>query len=241
MENNAFLIYGAGGFAREVAWLAEVCAGQGGEYRPVAFIDDSAAIAGSSARALNGLPVLSLDQACERFPGARFAVGIGNPKVREGVANKAVSRGLRLASLTHPRVEMSRWVEIGEGALICAGNIVSTNIRMGKGVLINLDCTIGHDVILDDYVTINPGVHVSGNVHLGKRVYVGTGAVIINGTGDKPLVIGDDAVIGAGGCVTRSIPAGVTAVGVPAKPLAPREPAKPVERIAAPASVANVA
>jgi UDP-3-O-[3-hydroxymyristoyl] glucosamine N-acyltransferase len=109
--------------------------------------------------------------------------------------------------------------ELGIGAVICAGNILTTNICLGVHVQINLDCTIGHDVVLDDYTTLAPGVHLSGCVHCGKRVYIGTGAVIINGTQEDPITIGEDAIIGAGACVAKSIPAGQTWVGIPAKPL----------------------
>ncbi len=66
---------------------------------------------------------------------------------------------------------------MGKGTVICAGCILTTNIKMGNHVQINLDCTIGHDVIMDDYATLAPGVHVSGYVSLGKRVYVGTGQI----------------------------------------------------------------
>jgi serine acetyltransferase len=70
---------------------------------------------------------------------------------------------------------------------------------------------------MGDYTTLAPGVHVSGWVHIGKRVYVGTGAVIINGTEKVPLTIGDDTIIGAGAVVKEVIPSSVTAVGVPAR------------------------
>ncbi len=87
---------------------------------------------------------------------------------------------------------------------------------------INLDCTVGHHVVMDDYTTLAPGVHVSGWVHFGQRVYVGTGVVILQGTQDPPLTIGEDAAIGAGAVVTKSVPPGVTVVGVPARPVQKR-------------------
>jgi acetyltransferase-like isoleucine patch superfamily enzyme len=73
---------------------------------------------------------------------------------------------------------------------------------------------------MGDYATLSHGVHVSGCVTLGRRVFIGVGAVIINGTLDKPILIGDDAVVAAGACVTKSVPAGVTVMGIPARPVA---------------------
>ena len=210
------VIYGSGGFGREVAWLAELCPG----YKVGGFIDDDPLLDG---KIINDIPVMSFDALCrnprnnEQKPGIVSAIGA--PKVRQKLMEKACQAGFSFETLIHPRTEMSRWVEIGEGTVICAGCILTTNIRLGKHVQINLDCTIGHDVVMEDYATLAPGVHVSGFVHLGKRVYVGTGAVFLNGTREKPLVISDDAVIGAGACVTKSVPPNETWGGVPAKPL----------------------
>ena len=143
--------------------------------------------------------------------------GVGAPKTGQLLMEKAGAAGFRFETIIHPRVERSPWIEISTGTVICAGNILTTNITLGEHVQINLDCTIGHDVVMGSYTTLAPGVHVSGWVHFGKRVYVGTGAVIINGTEEKPITIGDDAVIGAGACVAKSIPKAVTVAGVPAK------------------------
>jgi sugar O-acyltransferase (sialic acid O-acetyltransferase NeuD family) len=207
-------IYGSGGFAREVAWLAEACG-----HHVACFVDDDPSHVG---RRLNDIDVVSPDVAAARFADAAIVVAIGNPTARRDVVSRAVARGLRPATLIHPHVERSRWITIGSGAVICAGNILTTNIVIGDHVQINLDCTIGHDVTLDDFSTLAPGVHVSGCVRIGRRAYVGTGATIINGTLDQPLIVGDDAVVGAGACVTRSVEPGTTVVGVPAKPLAKR-------------------
>lgn len=215
MSANQIAVYGAGGFGREVAWLAQsaVIGGEGVEV--VCFIDDDEAVCGAI---LNNFEVLPLFQANEKYPDACVVSGIGVPKIRELTMGKARAAGFGYATLVHPRTEMSKWVEVGEGSVICAGNILTTNITLGRHVQINLDCTIGHDVIMGDYATLAPGVHVSGYVHIGKRAYIGTGAVIINGTQDNPIVIGDDVVIGAGACVTKSISCG-TWGGVPAKEL----------------------
>lgn len=209
------VIYGAGGFAREVAWLIEAIGEKDGGVRPAAFVDDDE---GRHGEDLNGLPIVGLEEAGERFAGGGLAVAIGAPAVRRTLTDKGRAAGLEPVTLTAPDVQKSRWVDIGEGSVVCAGSILTTNITLGESVQINLDCTIGHDVVLGDYTTLAPGAHISGWVHFGRDVYVGTGAVIINGTAEEPLVIGDGAVIGAAACVTRSVDAGVTAVGIPARP-----------------------
>jgi len=216
MTIRQIAVYGAGGFAREVAWLVQSCGDAETTYQVVCFIDDNPATHGTQ---INDIPSMSLVSARQQFPEASVVIGIGAPQTRQRVAERVAAAGFGFATIVHPRTEISRWVEIGEGTVICAGNILTTNIVLGKQVQINLDCTVGHDVIMGDLATLAPGVHVSGCVHMGKRVYVGTGAVIINGTQDAPIVIGDDAVIGAGACVTKSVPPGLTVVGIPAKPL----------------------
>jgi sugar O-acyltransferase (sialic acid O-acetyltransferase NeuD family) len=213
-------VYGAGGFAREVAWLAESCAGPQGPYEVACFIDDNQSNWGLL---LNEIPVMGLDAAKQKFPEAGVIGGIGSPRARQITMEKAAAAGFSFATLVHPRAEYSRFVEFGQGSVVCAGNILTTNITLGEHVQINLDCTIGHDVIMGEFTTLAPGVHVSGWVHFGKRVYVGTGAVFINGTHERPLFVGDDAVVGAGACVTKSVEAATTVVGVPASPIKRRK------------------
>ena len=216
MKKNQIAIYGAGGFAREVAWLVETCNKNKKNYEVVCYIDDNPEKEGKK---LNGYSVLNLRTFRELYPHAKVVIGVGFPQTRQAIEEKAVLAGYGFATIIHPGVEMSPWVKIGDGTVICAGNILTTNITLGKQVQINLDCTIGHDVVMEDYVTLAPGVHVSGWVHLGNRVYVGTGAVIINGTEEAPIRIGDDAIIGAGACVIESVAKGLTVTGVPAKPV----------------------
>lgn len=205
------LIYGSGGFAREVAWLAE----ESGR-KVIGFIDDQPEKIG---QVVNNIPVLDFERAKAYAPGVPFVIAVGSPQIRERLYLRAREAGFFFDTLIHPRVERSRFIEIGEGTVITAGNILTVNIRLGMQVQINLDCTVGHDVVMEDFATLAPGVHVSGWVWIKKRAYVGTGAVIINGREGEPLVIGEDAVVGAGAVVTKSVPSRTTVVGVPAKPL----------------------
>jgi sugar O-acyltransferase (sialic acid O-acetyltransferase NeuD family) len=209
-------IYGAGGFSREVAWLAEQCSQANHKIEILGFVDDDESLQGTF---INTYKVFSFDEAIEASREAWFSVAIGAPKVRQKLSDKIENAGRQLASLIHPRTERSKWLEYGIGTVICAGNILTTNIRLGKNVQINLDCTIGHDVVMDDFVTLAPGVHVSGCVQLRSRVYVGTGAVIVNGNPLAPLIIGEDAIIGAGAVVSKSLDGGLTYVGIPARAL----------------------
>ncbi len=217
MDREQIAIFGAGGFGREVAHWIEDCQQAFNNVQAVCFVDDNLARHGTIQ---NDLPIMGLASARECFPQAKIVGAIGLPSLRQRLMDKASAAGFEFATVIHPRTERSRWIEIGGGTVICAGNKLTTNIVLGQHVQLNMDCTIGHDVLMGDYTTLGPGVHVSGYVHFGKRVYVGTGAVFIQGTEDAPLVIEDDAVVGAGACVTKPVAAGLTVVGIPARPLA---------------------
>ena len=211
---KAIAVYGAGGFGREVEWLARVCHPQ---VPIVAFVDDGA----TGASDVHGIPVVSLAELAASTSEAAVALAIGSPAARAGALERVEEAGLTPLTLVHPDVQRSSHVKIGLGSVLCAGAILTTEVTLGLGIQINLRCTIGHDVHLGDFATLAPGVHVSGCVHVGKRAYIGTGAVLINGTPSRPLVVGDDAVVGAGACVVRDVPAGATVVGVPAKEIRP--------------------
>lgn len=211
--SEKILIYGASGFGREVAWLVQMC--KDDKY-VACFIDDDVKKHGTL---LNAIPVLSLEQVLGEHPDGKIVAGVGDPRLRQTLMMRAALHGFNFATIIHPKAEMSRWIEIGVGSTICAGSILTTNIVLGDHVQINLGCTIGHDVVMGNYATLAPGVHISGFVHIGQRVYMGSGAVVINGTKNEPIVIGDDAIIGAGACVVDSVMSGTTVVGVPAKVL----------------------
>ena len=209
-EKKMVAIYGAGGHAREVAWLLETLP----EYEVVEYVEDDS----KDNRVVNGKPVVSWNAFSHtRAPQEILvAVAIGSPSIREKIAAKCSHAGYSFATLVHRSVEMSSLVELGAGSIVCCGSILTVNIQIEQHVHINLDCTISHDVKIGEFSTLAPSVHRSGNVHVGRRVYIGTGASVINGTSEKPLVLGDGTVIGAGACITGNTEPNSLYAGVPA-------------------------
>ena len=210
MPYRQILIYGAGGFAREVKDVIDAMEEAGQTVRCIGFLDDAIK---SHGRTLNELPVHGGEDRIQRFADVvEFLIGVGNPVAKKKIAEKIAAHGGRFANAFHPAAVTSRYVEYGEGTIVTAGVILTNQIRIGKHVILNLSDTVGHDCILEDYVTISPGVFISGNVHIGEGTDVGTGSAIIQG-----VRIGCWSVIGAGAVVTKDIPDNCTAVGVPAK------------------------
>lgn len=204
-------IVGAGGFGREVQWLIERISERTDRWKIKGYIDDN------STGIVNDYPVVDTVDGfvhAHESAGERVAVAlaIGNSKVRRKVVEKMSGcEYFEFPNLIDPSVLMSERVALGVGNIICAGNILTVNIQCGNFNIINLDCTIGHDVFMENFVTLYPGVNVSGAVKIGECTEIGTGAHIIQG-----LSIGQESIVGAGSVVIRDIPACVTAVGNPA-------------------------
>jgi sugar O-acyltransferase (sialic acid O-acetyltransferase NeuD family) len=220
MVSNAgaqrIVIIGAGGFAREVLDVYEACNATGnGPYEVLGFVADHP----DPGTLVNDLPVLGPLDWLNGRSDLLAICAIGDTGTRRVVVREAAHLGVGFHTIVHPDAKRTRWIEVGIGTVITAGCILTNRIRVGDHVHLNIDSTIGHDVVIGDFVTIAPGVHVSGNVILEPGCNVGTGAVIIQGRR-----IGAGSVIGAGAVVTTDIPADSVAVGVPAKVIKTREP-----------------
>lgn len=210
---KSLIIFGASGFGREVAWLVERINKVRPTWDLLGFIDDNSEI---QQMEINGYKVLGTTNDVRKYPEADFVCAIGVSKVRKRIIEKLKSENpdIKFATLIDPSVEMSNHVTIGEGSIICAHTILTTNISVGNHVIINLDCTIGHDARLEDYATLYPSVNVSGMTRIGRAVELGTGMQIIQGKS-----VGEHSIVGAGAVVVKDIPANCTAVGSPAKPI----------------------
>ena len=207
-------VYGASGFGKEVMPLVRQ------QYPTLlqaqfVFIDD-----GQAGSTLNGYPVLSYaDFVSHSAQHKAVTIAIANSRVREKLVIRLDQDGIQHLAVQAVNTVVLDQVEIGEGSLLCPFSCLTSNIKIGKFFHANIYSYVAHDCIIGDYVTFAPGVKCNGNIHIEDHAYIGTGAVIKQGTPDKPLVIGKGAIVGMGAVVTKSVPAGVTVVGNPAKTL----------------------
>lgn len=205
------VIVGAGGHAQVVADILLRARDAGSLIQPVGYLDDNAATHG---RVLLGLPVLGPLVELDRILHDAIIVSIGDNRIRRQLHGELQARGEKFAIARHPAAVIAPEVEIGEGTMICAGVIVNTGSVIGVNTILNTGCTVDHHNRIGDHVHIASGVHTGGEVIVGDGALVGIGSIVM-----PRCPVGAWSVIGAGACVTQSVPSGVTVVGNPAKPL----------------------
>ena len=207
------IIFGASGFGREVAWLVERINKISPTWNLQGFMDDDDSIQGSE---INGYRVLGKLGDIRRYQDTYFVCAVGSSRIREKIINRMeeVDPDVKFATLIDPSVEASDLIAIGEGTIICAHTVLTVNVSIGKHVMVNLDCTIGHDAVLNDFATLYPSVNVSGMTNIGYGSELGTGMQIIQGK-----TVGEYSIVAEGAVVVQDIPAKCTAVGSPARPI----------------------
>jgi sugar O-acyltransferase (sialic acid O-acetyltransferase NeuD family) len=212
---RTLIIIGAGGAGLEALWVAR----RVGDWRVLGFADDAASLAGKSFDSLPVLGTLTEVIAQTREQEVWFHCAIGNNLVRKRVVSRCEEVGLRPATLIDPSAIISPSATIGIGSYVAPFSFVGPEAAIGKYVLINVGASVGHHSRLSDFGQVCPGARISGNVVLGEGAFVGSNGVITPG-----IEVGAWATIAAASLAARSVPAHCTAIGVPAKTLAPSPP-----------------
>lgn len=144
-----------------------------------------------------------------------FIVAVGKPSIKKNLVNKAIQAGLKPSkTIIDPSAIILGGNSIGYGGVISPGCIVTTNIKLGDYVTLNLNTTVGHDTVIGDYCTTNPGVHISGQIEIGECNEFGTGCIVRD-----RLKIGSNKTFGAQSATVKDINSNIEEiyVGVPSK------------------------
>lgn len=155
-----------------------------------------------------------------QYNDIEYVIGIGDNRIRRKIVQNH-SGHLRFTNLIHPNATFGKGqrqlVEKRHGIIVCAGVRFTSQIHVGNFCIFNLNATISHDVVIDDYVYVAPGAHIAGNVHIGSGAWIGTGAVINQGKSDGKLYIKENCTIGSGAVVIKNCESNAIYAGVPAR------------------------
>lgn len=198
------VIIGIGGFGREVVHAARAYV-ESSDWT-VMLADER------SSPPIFGFPVLSIEEIRD---SDRVVLAIGDGPTRRALMEKYPY--LHMGNVIAPTASFGRDVEIGAGAVFCDHTMVTGSVRIGRQFQCNIYSYVAHDCVIGDYVTFAPRVCCNGNVYIEDDCYIGTGAIIKQGTSERPIIIGKGATVGMGAVVTKDVPAGTVVIGNPAR------------------------
>lgn len=207
---NRIGIFGTSGMAREagdIAWELGL--------EPVYVARDKAEL---DACAFLGQVILERD--VDRYQDMGYVIGIGDNGIRQRIAQRYAGH-LRFTNLIHPSASFGKGqrelVEAKRGVIVCAGVRFTNNIQIGDFCIFNLNSTISHDVVIDECVYVAPGAHITGNVHVEPRAWIGIGVAINQGNESLKRRIGADTTIGSGAVVVKDCEQNAIYAGIPAR------------------------
>lgn len=199
------VVVGAGGFGKEVAWMAKRCGRD-----VLGFLDGTPE---KQHTKIMGFEVLGPLEHANQYLDCEFVIAIGNPRSRKKIIDLFFNdEKFKFATLIDPSAIVGEEVVIGVGSMICAGAILTVDIEIGSHAIVNINSTIGHDVRIHNFVTIAPNASISGNVVLQNLVEIGTNATL-----REKLIVKDGAMIGMGAILTKDVEINHVMVGNPAK------------------------
>ncbi len=204
---NLYII-GAGDFGREVESWFDLYSSDKINYQIAGYLDDNLSSLDQFPSDYTIKGRINDFEFCEND---QVILAISNPSIKENIYRRLLSKVIFYTFIPVNAI-VAKYSEIGEGSIIAPNAIISTNVKLGKCVIVNIGTQIGHDAVIKDFCSLMANVDIGGNVQIGRKVFIGSNATII-----PEISVVDDAVIGAGSIVINKIVKPHTVFGNPAK------------------------
>lgn len=137
-------------------------------------------------------------------------IAIGDNDGRRKVWAAVHGKSYSYATAIHPSAVVMDPLNVGPGAMICAGAVVGANTMIGPFSIVNTNASIDHDSNLGEFAHLAPGAVTGGHVRIGMGTLVG-----INASIRDRVNIGENCIIGMGSVVLHDVPANMLAYGNP--------------------------
>jgi len=202
------IIVGAGSVGKFLAYNVKEFTS---EFEFIGFLDDDIK---KQNQTIAGLQVLGTINKLPIYIEKGFAVvwGIAFPKVKSNLVESCTFLNADFPSFISKSAWISDHVSIGKGCIVYPGSTINYETVIGNFVIINMNCAIGHNSVLNDFVSLSPGVNLGGYTQIGKKTQMG-----INSSTKQYIIIGSDCVIGGQSIVVENVKDNITIKGVPAK------------------------
>lgn len=212
-KRRLFLV-GAGALARELMSWIPFDTPAWTEWEFAGFLSDNADSLRDYPEYVPGVVAKIAD--FQPQAGDGFIMAIADPKTKLQIAQQLEARGAQFLNFVHSSALIARHVKLGRGVVICPNTVVSCHAQIGDFVEINLASTVGHDAKIGAGCTLSAHVDITGFAVLEEGVFLGSHASVL-----PKAKVGAYAKVGAGTVVLRSVNAGATVMGVPAKQILP--------------------
>lgn len=215
MISIKLVIYGAGRLGAEIYEVAERANEKSEKWSEILFVDQE-----EKDSPIENVRLIVLDKFFteENIEDYLFVIAIGEPSIREKVYNRLRIHDIRFGNVIDPKAVISKRLELGEGTVIIGHTSVNIGCVIGKNVLIQSNCSIGHDIHIGNHTVISAGFLPGGGTRIGASTYIGLGTIA-----KENSIVGNNSIIGMGSVISREIGDEVIAMGNPCRAMKKNE------------------